>query len=101
MFDGDDIVEELKRGKILIATFYVDQGFTLYVSGIFNSAGKSDQANHAIAVVGYDDSTKSVKVANSWGVKWGEGGFARISMDAFVSRTSEIIFDRWCQINRK
>jgi hypothetical protein len=30
---------------------------------------------HAVVIVGYDDATKSMKFANSWGDKWGDHGF--------------------------
>lgn len=90
VFTKDDVIEELRRGKVLVAIFDVDPVFQGYTAGVFKVPGQSQKANHAIAVVGYDDDTSSFKVANSWGSHWGEAGFARIDRDAFVSRTLQI-----------
>lgn len=30
---------------------------------------------HAVTITGYDDETRRFKIANSWGDKWGDGGF--------------------------
>jgi hypothetical protein len=51
---------------------------------------------HAIAAVGYDDSRRALKIINSWGQDWGEGGFAWISyatakeevMEAYVMKVA-------------
>ena len=31
---------------------------------------------HAICVVGYDTSSETFKIRNSWGTRWGKGGYA-------------------------
>jgi C1A family cysteine protease len=33
---------------------------------------------HAVCCVGYDDKTQTFKVRNSWGPKWGKGGYCRV-----------------------
>jgi hypothetical protein len=37
---------------------------------------------HVVAIVGYDDSKNCWIVKNSWGTKWGEEGWFRMSYDA-------------------
>ncbi len=42
------------------------------------------QGNHAICLVGYDDSKQAFKFMNSWGTRWGFRGFGWISYDMIV-----------------
>ncbi|OQR80875.1 cysteine protease family C01A [Achlya hypogyna] len=50
-----------------------------YASGIITSCPGSP-SDHSVLVVGYgtDKTTNFFKVRNSWGVKWGEQGYARV-----------------------
>lgn len=48
-----------------------------------------DQGGHALVVVGYENSKGAVKVINSWGESWGEGGFGYISYRAFLEMAVE------------
>ena len=62
-------------------------GFTVYnfgnEKGEFEFPGSSDrvQGGHAVVAVGYDDNRKignekgALKIRNSWGTAWGEGGY--------------------------
>ena len=44
------------------------------------------QSGHAVTVVGYSERGQYFTVINSWGRKWGERGFGRISYDTFRNR---------------
>lgn len=35
--------------------------------------------NHAVLLVGYNDSTSSWLIKNQWGADWGESGYIRLS----------------------
>lgn len=61
-------------------------GFTVYDSFESNAVaqtgimpmplhGESPRGGHAVVAVGYDDSTRRVKVRNSWGSRWGNHGY--------------------------
>jgi len=59
--------------------------FSNYVSGILTDDGDcacSDSTcyDHSVLMVGYDDTdeTPYFKLKNSWGTKWGEGGYFRV-----------------------
>lgn len=39
---------------------------------------------HAVVVVGYDDRTRTFEIMNSWGTKWGNEGFFRMSYDDYA-----------------
>ncbi|XVF27515.1 hypothetical protein REPUB_Repub14bG0114300 [Reevesia pubescens] len=61
--------------------------FRFYSKGVFT--GKYDnKVNHAVTIVGYGTSeygTKYWLIKNSWGEKWGEGGYIRIKRDVDTS----------------
>ena len=44
------------------------------------------QSGHAVTVVGYSERDQYFTVINSWGQKWGERDFGRISYDTFRNR---------------
>jgi hypothetical protein len=44
---------------------------------------------HAMVLVGYDDRRQAFRLLNSWGQKWGDGGYAWISYDTFAKRVRE------------
>jgi C1A family cysteine protease len=60
-----------------------DSGWDSYTGGIYapgnNQCGGS--TNHQIILVGWDDSTQSWILRNSWGAGWGENGYMRIKYD--------------------
>jgi hypothetical protein len=87
---SDYIISTLKRGKVPVAIIQMDHDFQQYASGIFKTPAGPLLGYHAVAVVGYDEGNRSIKIANSWGANWGEGGFARIDIDIFVARTLEL-----------
>lgn len=55
--------------------------FQDYTGGIFQQKAKSaygpiPSTNHAIVIVGWDDSKGAWRIKNSWGTGWGESGYA-------------------------
>lgn len=48
--------------------------FIAYSSGTFDE-NSSARINHAIVLVGWDDSRNAWLLRNSWGTNWGEGGY--------------------------
>jgi C1A family cysteine protease len=80
-------VEKLQDLKLALSLYFpVSFGFMVYQSfesakvektGIVPMPKKSERAlgGHAVLAVGYDDSKKVVIVRNSWGDKWGQGGY--------------------------
>ncbi len=81
---ADPTVSELKEalceyGPIAIG-FRSTSAFQAYDSGIFNQTVSSTNSNHAMTLVGWDNSSGGYWIVkNSWGTGWGEGGFARIA----------------------
>lgn len=60
------------------AAVYVDSYFQAYSGNTFtrNAYGTP---NHAIMLVGWDDSRGAWRLKNSWGTSWGDGGYMWIS----------------------
>jgi hypothetical protein len=64
-------------GPLSVAV-YVNSAFQYYTSGIFNSCSNSSP-NHAVVLVGWNDTGGYWILKNSWGTGWGESGYMRIT----------------------
>jgi fibronectin type 3 domain-containing protein len=63
------------------AAICVGPNFSTYRSGVFTTDEKAScngGINHAILLTGWDDSTQSWILRNSWGTGWGESGYMKI-----------------------
>ena len=60
---------------------YANSQFLAYKSGIFSGCPTSSSylINHAVLLVGYNDTEGSWLIKNSWDNNWGEGGYMRLS----------------------
>ncbi len=70
--------EALCKYGPLAACVKVTPAFQAYAGGIFDEhprVSSSRDINHAITIVGWDDTKKSYLVKNSWGPRWGENGY--------------------------
>ncbi len=67
----------METGSVSTAIYASDTAFSKYSSGVFNGC-TSTGINHAVTAVGWDDAQDCWIVKNSWGTKWGEGGFFRM-----------------------
>jgi C1A family cysteine protease len=55
------------------ASLYADGNFQAYTGGIFDHVDTANtNTNHAILIIGWDDSKQSWIIKNSWGNDWGE-----------------------------
>ena len=59
------------------AAVCASSAFQAYHSGVFNACS-SGTVNHAIVLVGWNDSEQAWILRNSWGTGWGESGYMRI-----------------------
>jgi hypothetical protein len=64
------------------ACVYADSYFQAYTGGVFSNTDNWDSINHAILLVGWDDSKGAWLLKNSWGPSWGVDGFMWIKYGA-------------------
>ena len=69
-----DIKQAIYDHGPVSAALYVGSAFRNYRRGVF-STNESGTPNHAITLVGWDDSKSAWRLRNSWGTGWGEGGY--------------------------
>ena len=87
----------MAQGLPVVAGFEVYNNLYRYRGGIYDSISGSFIGGHAMCIVGYDDSERVVKIVNSWGTRWGEDGFLRISYDIWprlATRSSAVLYDK-------
>jgi hypothetical protein len=78
----DQIKAQLAHGHPVIIGLQTTLDFHRLKRGeIYRSTGRL-LGNHAITAVGYDERLQALKVINSWGREWGDGGFGWIDYDA-------------------
>ena len=75
-------VDELKRALVMygpvVATLNLDSCIRLYGGGIYNEEQVADGPYHMILIAGWDDERGAWLIKNSYGPKWGEGGYGWI-----------------------
>jgi C1A family cysteine protease len=81
---GVPTVDQIKSAIVnygpVSAAIYVNSAFQAYGGGVFN-VNDDKTINHAIVLVGWDDTQGTSGVwllRNSWGTGWGESGYMRI-----------------------
>lgn len=75
--------EQIKQAILdhgpLATGIYADYYMQSYRSGVFTgSPWGSRQPNHAVIIVGWDDSQSCWIIRNQWSSEWGENGYMRI-----------------------
>ncbi|CAH1391948.1 unnamed protein product [Nezara viridula] len=68
-------------GPISIAVTADNRGFKFYGSGVFDGETCGNKLDHGILLVGYgsEDGEDYWLVKNSWGPRWGENGFMKLT----------------------
>lgn len=74
--------EDIKRALVtygpIVATLNLDSCIRLYGGGIYNEEQVADGPYHMILIAGWDDEKEAWLIKNSYGPKWGEGGYGWI-----------------------
>ena len=80
----DDVKGALARGNPVIIGAQVTKDF-LRLRGdvVWRGSGELIPGGHAMTLVGYDERRQAFKVINSWGTRWGDGGFGWIGYEAY------------------
>jgi len=60
-------------------SMYSPSDYNYYKSGVYSKAGTANtQPNHAIVIIGWDDTQNAWWMKNSWGTSWGINGYGLI-----------------------
>ena len=84
------VKDSLSKGRPVIFGLWINNSFYGNKDGIIKDVKKNRYA-HAMVVVGYDDGRECFIVRNSWGVRWGDGGYCYIPYNYFYEHS----FDHW------
>ena len=75
-------VQQLKAALLehgpLVVLIRIDEPLKAYKGGVFNERN-SGTVNHAVLLLGWDDSKGAWLLLNSWGTQWGEDGYMWIA----------------------
>jgi C1A family cysteine protease len=76
----DQVKAAIQQYGVVTTVVDATDSFMGYSSGVFNDCRTetASDANHMVAIVGWDDSTQSWIGRNSWGSGWGEEGYFNI-----------------------
>jgi Papain family cysteine protease len=84
-----EIKTQLFSGFPVVIGARVFQQFHQLPPGAVWTYASGPSGNHAMVVVGYDDSKQAFKVMNSWGPLWSSGGYGWISYNLFSKVVNE------------
>ena len=81
----DHDIDAIKTALIdhgpLVICIYFWTDFYYYQGGVYEHRWGKRAGGHVVTMVGYDDNHRCWIVKNSWGTKWGEDGWFRMSYD--------------------
>jgi hypothetical protein len=90
-FDAGKIEEvkaQLARGVPVVFDMLPNEQFQQFKgSGVLDFPGVMNGFGHSMIAIGYDDSRNAFRIQNSWGRKFGEGGYAWLSYPFWVRNT--------------
>lgn len=91
--DPNKLKKLVAAGRALLIAIDVYPQFMNLTSAkpVYNNKTGRLLGGHALCLMGYDDNLKAFKIINSWGPKWGKGGYGYIAYD-FVKAQSPIRF---------
>jgi hypothetical protein len=84
----EDVKQQLARGIPVVFDIRTSQEFMAFKGdSTFNQPGVLNGTGHTMTAIGYDDARGAFRIQNSWGRKWGDGGYAWLSYDFWARNT--------------
>ena len=99
--DHKDLIEiksQLNAGYPVMIGARIDDAFMVAGKNyVWRDSSGTQRGAHAMLVVGYDDDRHALRLQNSWGERWGDGGYAWVDYDYFprVVREAYVAKDRY------
>jgi C1A family cysteine protease len=100
---AENNIDELKRiiasGEPVVMAVKVYSTFMgdeiKKTNGVYSTAKGEVLINHAVVLVGYDDSRNAFKLVNSWGPTWGDRGYGWLTYDFLpqVAVRAYVVYD--------
>jgi C1A family cysteine protease len=99
VYTTDEIRKAIYQYGPVLGSFAITQEFMRMSSdGIVKPRGNSPWVgNHAMTIIGYDDTKKMFKIQNSWGKDWGDHGFCYMPYDVL----EHFVIDLWLVVDDK
>jgi GNAT superfamily N-acetyltransferase len=87
----EDCKQAIAVGHIPLVSVRITEAWFHAERGVIPDPVDHEQiiGSHAIGLVGYDDASRTISFANSWGRDWGDGGFGAFSYDYYADRSIE------------
>jgi len=84
--DETAIKEALIEYGPLTICIFVFEDMMRYTGGIYHRSTDNRVGGHLVSLMGYNDTTQSWLVKNSWGTRWGDNGWFHMGydMDMFI-----------------
>ena len=100
------IKEAICRYGAISCSMQATRLFGDYAGGVFKQTPSNyadPSTNHAVVIIGWDDSKNAWLVRNSWGVYWGENGYAWVDYNTnnIGRRATWVVVKDEAQCNRK
>jgi hypothetical protein len=91
--DKPATVAQIKAALLMYGPLYTTllaatPGFMRNRGEVMNEKGPFDDVDHAVLIVGWDDSRKAWKIKNSWGTSWGDKGYGWVAYGKYRIGTS-------------
>jgi hypothetical protein len=84
----ENVKAQLARGVVVVFDSQTDRAFDeLKGNAVFDAPGVLNGGGHNMTAVGYDDARQAFRLQNSWGRKWGDGGYAWLSYGFWTRNT--------------
>lgn len=79
----EEVKYQLAIGNPVVISVLADESLWELKSSPWRQRYGKLNGAHAMLIIGYDDDKQAIKVINSWGKNWGDGGYGWISYNLF------------------
>jgi C1A family cysteine protease len=85
----DDIIAAIASGKPVVCGIWIKEDFYQMTpfSYQYHMTGTKNYGGHCVCIYGYDKTTKTFAIRNSWGPAWGNNGNFLMDIDTFAANS--------------
>jgi C1A family cysteine protease len=83
-YNTNEIFSQIAEGRPVVVGVIIFDSFVQYKGGAPVRIQSGNQlGGHAMVVTGYDTTERTIELLNSWGERWGDAGYCKMSIDCF------------------